>query len=100
MVPAPPAPRAAPASGPERSVGRSGKVEEARQETGQAQSSWAEGTGQGWEGTRAALCVPVPLAVGMHLALKVDLLAQVDELLCPLHGLHTGIAFLHQLGRP
>lgn len=49
---------------------------------------------------RAALCVPIPPAMGRHLALKVDLLAQVDELLCPLHGLHTGVAFLHQLGRP
>lgn len=42
----------------------------------------------------------IPPAAGMHLALKVDLLAQVDELLCPLHGLHTGIALLYQLGRP
>lgn len=41
-----------------------------------------------------------PPAMGMHLALKMDLLAQMDELLCPLHGLHTGIALLHQLGRP
>lgn len=33
-----------------------------------------------------------------HLALKVDLLTQVNELLSPLHGLHAGVAFLHQLG--
>ena len=43
---------------------------------------------------------PIPPAADTNLALKVDLLAQVDELLCPLHGLHTGIALLHQLGRP
>lgn len=33
-----------------------------------------------------------------YLALKVDLLAQVNELLRPLHGLYAGIAFLYQLG--
>lgn len=33
-----------------------------------------------------------------YLALKVDLLAQMNEFLCPLHGLHAGVAFLHQLG--
>lgn len=52
------------------------------------------------EGARTPLRVPMPPPVGMHLALEVDLFAQVDELLRPLHGLHTGIALLHQLGRP
>lgn len=33
-----------------------------------------------------------------YLALKVDLLAQVNKLLRPLHGLHAGVTFLHQLG--
>lgn len=52
-------------------------------------------------GDRAAPSrAPILSAEVTHLALKVDLLAQVDELLCPLHGLHTGIALLHQLGRP
>ena len=115
MVPAPPAPRAEPASGPERSAGRSGRIEEARGSTGQAGGSRAESTGQAMggldsdelacspQGRRRQGCpfaCPILSAEVMHLALKVDLLAQVDELLCPLHGLHTGIALLHQLGRP
>lgn len=32
-----------------------------------------------------------------YLALEVDLLTQVNELLGPLHGLHACVAFLHQL---
>lgn len=115
MVPAPPAPRAEPASVPERSAGRSGRVEEAGEGTGQAQGSRQRAQDRGREGVGSdepacspqesrgqelPLCVPVPLATDSHLALKVDLLAQVDELLCPLHGLHTGVALLHELGRP
>lgn len=49
-MPAPPAPHAAPASGPERSAGRSERMKEARERTGQARGSRAESTGQGWEG--------------------------------------------------
>lgn len=110
MGPAPPVPRAEPASGPERSVGRSGRMEEARGRAGQAPDSRAESTERGGVGEASEelaggnkscpFADPIPPAAGMHLALKVDLLAQVDKLLCPLHGLHAGIALLHQLGRP
>lgn len=112
MVPALPTPHAEPASGPERSAGKSRGMEKDGSGPGAPGREHRIAEGRVWaamnwpEALRARkkqelpLGVPIPLAADTHLALKVDLLAQVDEFLCPLHGLHASIALLHQLGEP